>query len=107
MIGLVIAGCGTAPLFAASVFQISEGYPDAELRISRYMMGTSIAIGLAPFLLAIVFDNAGFVTGYAILIPVVGAAYLLWRSLGRHRTFDYPVSTLKISRSAAGDMFIN
>jgi MFS family permease len=97
MIGLVIAGCGTAPLFAASVFQISEGYPDAELRISRYMMGTSIAIGLAPFILAIVFDNAGFIAGYAILIPVVGAAYLLWRSLGRHRTFDYQVCTLKTS----------
>jgi MFS family permease len=93
MIGLVISGCGTAPLFAASVFQISEGYPDAELRISRYMMGTSIAIGLAPFFLAIVFDNVGFIAGYAILIPVVGAAYLLWRGLGRHRTFNFQIST--------------
>ena len=71
------------------------------------MMGTSVAIGLAPFVLAIVFDNAGFITGYAILIPVVGAAYLLWRSLGHHRTFNYQVSTVKISPSAAGDMFID
>ena len=88
MVGLILAGCGTAPLFAASVYQISEGYPDAELRISRYMMGTSVAIGLAPFVLAIVFDNAGFIAGYALLIPVVGAAYFLWRRLGRvHRLY--------------------
>lgn len=89
MVGLVMAGCGTAPLFAASVFQISEGYPDAELRITRYMMGTSIPIGLAPFVLAIVFDNAGFIAGYSILIPIVGAAFFLWRHLGRQQTHNF------------------
>lgn len=85
MIGLVIAGCGTAPLFAAGIFQISEGYPDAEPRISRYMMGSSFSSGLAPFVLAIVFDNVGFIVGYSMLIPVIGIAYFLWRSLGQRQ----------------------
>jgi MFS family permease len=92
MIGLVIAGCGTAPLFAAGVFQISEGYPDAELRITRYMMGTSISVGLAPFLLAIIFDNVGFIAGYLVLIPVIGSAYFLWHRLGRQRNQIWQVA---------------
>jgi MFS family permease len=91
MIGLVIAGCGTAPLFASGIFQVSEGYPDAENRISRYMIGTSIASGLAPSVLAIVFDNAGFIAGYSMLIPIVGAAFFLWRRLGRQNALSFQV----------------
>lgn len=82
MLGLVIAGFGTAPLFALGIFQISEGRVDAESRISQFMMGSSLSLGLAPFVLATVVDNAGFVAGYAMLAPIVGVAYFLWRRLG-------------------------
>lgn len=84
MIGLVIAGSGTAPLFAAGIFQVSEGRVDAESRIAQFMMGSSISLGLAPFALAAIVDNAGFVVGYAMLSPIACIAYFLWRSLG-HR----------------------
>ena len=82
MFGLVIAGLGSSPLFASGVFQVSEGFPDPAYRISRYMMGTAFSYGLAPFILAIVFDNAGFITGYVMLPIVLFFAYLLWRRLG-------------------------
>lgn len=82
MAGLVIAGLGSSPLFVSGVFQVSEGFPDPAYRISRYMMGTALSYGLAPFVLAIVFDNAGFITGYVMLPVILSFAYLLWRRLG-------------------------
>ncbi len=82
MAGLFIAGAGSSPLFVSGVFQVSEGFPDPSYRISRYMMGTAFSYGLSPFVLAIVFDNAGFVAGYLMLPVILVAAYLLWRRLG-------------------------
>ena len=82
MAGLFIAGAGSSPLFVSGVFQVSEGFPDPSYRISRYMMGTAFSYGLSPFVLAIVFDNAGFVAGYLMLPVVLVFAYLLWRRLG-------------------------
>ncbi|MEI6811172.1 MAG: hypothetical protein WCK72_00155 [Actinomycetes bacterium] len=82
MVGLVIAGAGSAALFSGGIFQISEGFQDAQIRISRYMMGTALSYGLTPFVLAIVFDNAGFIAGYLLLLPVLTTAFLMWRKMG-------------------------
>ncbi len=83
MFGLTVAALGIAPLFALGAFRVSEGFSHADYRISRYMMGTSFSYGFAPFVLAIVFDNLGYVVGYATLIPVAIAGYLLWKINGR------------------------
>lgn len=83
MIGLTIAAFGIAPLFGLGAFRVSEGFTHADFRISRYMMGTSFSFGFAPFILAIVFDNFGYVVGYAALIPVALAGYVLWKINGK------------------------
>jgi hypothetical protein len=84
MVGLTISAIGIAPLFGMGAFRVSEGFSHAEFRISRYMMGASFCYGFAPFMLAIVFDNFGYVVGYAGLIPVAIACYLLWKINGKH-----------------------
>lgn len=83
MAGLTVAALGISPLFALGAFRVSEGFEHADFRISRYMMGTSFSYGFAPFMLAIVFDNLGYVVGYAALIPVAIVGYFLWKSNGR------------------------
>ena len=85
MVGLVIAGGGSSALFSAGIFQVSEGFPNAQYRISRYMMGTAFSYGFAPFALAIVFDNAGFIAGYFLLLPILAVAYVMWRKMGIHQ----------------------
>jgi hypothetical protein len=83
MAGLAVAALGTSPLFGLGAFRVSEGFAHADFRISRYMMGTAFSYGFAPFVLAIIFDNLGYVAGYALLLPVAGAGYLLWKINGR------------------------
>lgn len=83
MVGLTIAALGISPIFGLGAFRVSEGFTHADFRISRYMMGTSFSFGFAPFMLAIVFDNFGYVIGYAGLIPVAIAGYLLWKINGK------------------------
>lgn len=83
MAGLAIAALGTAPLFGLGAFRVSEGFSHADFRISRYMMGTAFSYGFAPFGLAIIFDNFGYSIGYALLIPVAMAGYVLWKINGR------------------------
>ena len=83
MAGLAIAALGISPLFGLGAFRVSEGFTHADYRISRYMIGTSFSYGFAPFALAIVFDNAGYVVGYAALIPVAIAAFFLWKINGK------------------------
>ena len=82
MVGLTIAAVGISPLFALGAFRVSEGFAHADYRISRYMMGTSFSFGFAPFILAIVFDNFGYVVGYAALIPFAVACYVMWKING-------------------------
>jgi MFS family permease len=82
MLGLTIAAFGISPLFALGAFRVSEGFDHADHRISRYMMGTSFSFGFAPFILAIVFDNFGYVVGYAALIPFAVACYVMWKING-------------------------
>lgn len=82
MVGLTISAIGIAPLFGMGAFRVSEGFSHAEFRISRYMIGASFSYGFAPFLLAIIFDNLGYVVGYAMMIPVAIAGYLLWKING-------------------------
>ncbi len=82
MVGLTIAALGIAPLFGMGAFRVSEGLSHAEFRISRYMIGASFSYGFAPFMLAIIFDNLGYVIGYAMMIPVAIAGYVLWKING-------------------------
>ena len=82
MLGLTIAALGIAPLFGMGAFRVSEGFTHAEFRISRYMIGASFCYGFAPFMLAIIFDNFGYVVGYALLIPVAFISYALWKING-------------------------
>lgn len=82
MLGLVITSMGSSSLYGIGVFQVSEGFPDSAYRISQYMIGTAFAFGFTPFILALVFDNFGFITGYLILPVVMACAFLLWRRLG-------------------------
>ena len=82
MVGLTIAAVGISPLFALGAFRVSEGFAHADHRISRYMMGTSFSFGFAPFILAIVFDNFGYVVGYGALIPFALACYVMWKING-------------------------
>ncbi|NBR94520.1 MAG: hypothetical protein EBT44_06840 [Actinobacteria bacterium] len=82
MAGLTIAALGVSPLFALGAFRVSESFADADNRISRYMMGTAFSYGFAPFFLAIVFDNFGYVVGYASLIPFAVACLVLWKVNG-------------------------
>ena len=82
MVGLTIAAVGIAPLFGLGAFRVSEGFTHADFRISRYMMGSSFSFGFAPFVLAIVYDNLGYVVGYAVLLPVAFLSYKLWKSNG-------------------------
>jgi MFS family permease len=82
MVGLTIAAVGISPLFALGAFRVSEGFAHADYRISRYMMGASFSYGFAPFILAIVFDNFGYVIGYAALIPFAFAFYAMWKING-------------------------
>lgn len=90
MVGLTIAALGIAPLFGMGAFRVSEGFTHAEFRISRYMIGASFCYGFAPFMLAIIFDNLGYVIGYALLIPVGIASYALWKINGSEK--NSPVS---------------
>jgi MFS family permease len=90
MAGLTVAALGIAPLFGMGAFRVSEGFTHAEFRISRYMIGASLCYGFAPFMLAIIFDNLGYVIGYALLIPVAIASYILWKINGSEK--DSPVS---------------
>ena len=82
MVGLTVAALGIAPLFGLGAFRVSEGFEHADLRISRYMMGTSFSFGFAPFILAIVFDNFGYVVGYGALIPIALGSYYMWKING-------------------------
>ncbi len=85
MIGLIIAACGTGPLFSLAIVQISDGYRDSAERISHYMMGSALSYGVTPFFLALIFDNAGFIAGYLALLPALAIALLLLRRLGAHQ----------------------
>jgi hypothetical protein len=82
MLGLVITSMGSSSLYGTGVFQVSEGFPDPAYRISRYMTGYAFSFGFTPFILALIFDNYGFIAGYLILPVVMTASFLLWRRLG-------------------------
>ena len=82
MAGLTIAALGISPLFGLGAFRVSEGFTHADYRISRYMMGTAFSYGFAPFALAIIFDNYGYVIGYGSLLPFAIGGYLMWRVNG-------------------------
>jgi hypothetical protein len=46
------------------------------------MTGMAASYGVTPLILAIIFDNLGFIAGYSIMPVALFGAYFLWRSLG-------------------------
>jgi hypothetical protein len=46
------------------------------------MTGMAASYGVTPVILAIIFDNLGFIAGYLTMPVALFFAYLLWRNLG-------------------------
>jgi len=82
LIGLLITSVAGSALYAIGVFQVSEGFPDPASKISSFMTGTAASFGLTPVILAIIFDNLGFIAGYSIMPVALFGAFFFWRSLG-------------------------
>ena len=82
VIGLLIASVAGSALYGVGVFQVSEGFADPSAKISNFMTGMAASYGVTPVILAIIFDNLGFIAGYSIMPVALFFAYLLWRDLG-------------------------
>ena len=82
VIGLLIASIAGSALYGVGVFQVSEGFADPSGKISNFMTGMAASYGVTPLILAIIFDNLGFIAGYSIMPVALFGAYFLWRSLG-------------------------
>jgi MFS family permease len=82
VIGLLIASIACSALYGVGVFQVSEGFADPSGKISNFMTGMAASYGVTPLILAIIFDNLGFIAGYSIMPVALFGAYFLWRSLG-------------------------
>jgi hypothetical protein len=82
VIGLLIASIAGSALYGVGVFQVSEGFVDPSGKISNFMTGMAASYGVTPLILAIIFDNLGFIAGYSIMPVALFGAYFLWRSLG-------------------------
>jgi len=82
MIGLLIASIASSALYGVGVFQVSEGFSDPSAKISNFMTGMAASYGVTPLILALVFDNLGFITGYLTMPVALFFAFFLWRSLG-------------------------
>ena len=83
--GLVVLGLGNAlhfPLVIALLIAHSDGQPD--LAVSRSTTASSLAFGVAPFVLGVVADRVGPHTAF-LLVPLflAGAATAAWRLRGR------------------------
>jgi MFS family permease len=81
VIGLLIASIACSALYGVGVFQVSEGFADPSGKISNFMTGMAASYGVTPLILAIIFDNLGFIAGYSIMPVALFGAYFLWRSL--------------------------
>ena len=81
VIGLLIASIAGSALYGVGVFQVSEGFVDPSGKISNFMTGMAASYGVTPLILAIIFDNLGFIAGYSIMPVALFSAYFLWRSL--------------------------
>jgi hypothetical protein len=82
MIGLVIASIAASALYGVGVFQVSEGFADPSAKISNFMTGMAASYGVTPLILALIFDNLGFIAGYLTMPVALFFAFLLWRTLG-------------------------
>jgi hypothetical protein len=82
MIGLVIASIAASALYGVGVFQVSEGFADPSAKISNFMTGMAASYGVTPLILAVIFDNLGFIAGYLTMPVALFFAFFLWRSLG-------------------------
>jgi len=82
VIGLLIASIAGSALYGVGVFQVSEGFADPSGKISNFMTGMAASYGVTPLILAIIFDNLGFIAGYSVMPVALFFAYLLWRDLG-------------------------
>jgi MFS family permease len=82
LIGLLITSIAGSALYGVGVFQVSEGFPDPASKISSFMTGTAASFGLTPLILALIFDNLGFIAGYLIMPVALFGAFFLWQSLG-------------------------
>ncbi len=82
VIGLLIASIAGSALYGVGVFQVSEGFADPSGKISNFMTGMAASYGVTPLILAIIFDNLGFIAGYLTMPVALFFAYLLWRDLG-------------------------
>ena len=82
MIGLLIASIASSALYGVGVFQVSEGFADPSAKISNFMTGMAASYGVTPLILAVIFDNLGFIVGYLTMPVALFFAFFLWRSLG-------------------------
>ena len=82
MAGLLIASIAGSALYGVGVFQVSEGFADPSAKISNFMTGMAASYGVTPVILAVIFDNLGFITGYLTMPVALFFAFLLWRTLG-------------------------
>ena len=82
LIGLLIASIAGSALYGVGVFQVSEGFTDPSAKISNFMTGMAASYGVTPVILAVIFDNLGFITGYLAMPVALFFAFFLWRSLG-------------------------
>ena len=46
------------------------------------MTGMAASYGVTPVILAVIFDNLGFIAGYLTMPIALFFAFLLWRTLG-------------------------
>ena len=90
MIGLVIASIAASALYGVGVFQVSEGFADPSAKISNFMTGMAASYGVTPLILAVIFDNLGFIAGYLTMPVALFFAFLLWRSLGNKNESNSP-----------------
>ena len=90
MIGLVIASIASSALYGVGVFQVSEGFADPSAKISNFMTGMAASYGVTPLILAVIFDNLGFIAGYLTMPVALFFAFLLWRSLGNKNESNSP-----------------
>ena len=82
LIGLLIASIAGSALYGVGVFQVSEGFADPSAKISNFITGMAASYGVTPVILAVIFDNLGFIAGYLAMPVALFFAFLLWRSLG-------------------------
>ena len=85
-LGLLVVGLGVALMYPLTVARYVAAAPAGSTRASaRAALGSGVAIGVAPFLLATISDAAGLHGAY-LLVPVLCAALVLNTRLTQRST---------------------